>query len=734
MISLFKRAAMLAAVILVVSGCQSPHPEGRVDLRLRARIDSYNKQSFMNRYQDPQLSIRCAYDALHLMRDYLPSYHDGALRAYNNLSFGYYMLAQHDSSASYIDSVTLMATMPTGLPPAKTIRKNVEVERVISQLMQIRLLQRSCRIADSYQLLYDINRSNVLHHNPENYLYSYAQMEYYITSLTLNYHYRNRAVASSSGTALSSDTKQTMADLLTEAESARSRLKCDYAEEMSLNYALAHSYYRLAAASNSDPIFLGKAYDYLADNAKILSIPGQYSVYHLANVFQLQAFIAADTNILYETYSTHRHCRDKVADLHALTDRIYPTEPVYATPEYGLAMFLVSTQLFFQTSDPYQHLGAIVAAAEYCLHEGEYQQAYDYYTMALEDTSWHDGMAPKFESMLYDGLIRMGYSDNPEDNTRWYAREMELLNLIGQNESADLMLQDRLFKSEAQNHYYILAIVVSTLFLIILATLVVLLRHRSKVLRTEKQALQEAKRQDIERIANVETCLSVMRHDINPFLSYLTNKSLSPEMRQEIIDQLLRTFSNIKNWTNLSIPSGLQFQPSVFPLNEVFESVAASCVRLVHDVELIFYPTTLKLYGDRQLVEIMLRNLVNNALQHTHYGKVTVYAEVYPQDSRFVHIEVDDTGTGMDEETLENLFRADKKVKTPDDPSADHGTGFGLILCKYIIKRHDDNTLRGCRIWAESEPEKGSTFHCLLAGDSNEGWTPEPWRKSKQSS
>ena len=317
MINLFKRTSLLAAVIFVVSGCQSPHPEGRVDLRLQARIDSYNKQSFMNRYQDPQLSLRCAYDALHLMRDSLPSYLDGALRAYNNLSFGYYMLAQHDSSASYIDSVTQMATMPAGLPPAKTIRKNVEVERVISQLMQIRLLQRSCRIADSYQLLYDINRSNILHHNPENYLYSFAQMEYYITSLTLNYHYRNRAVASSSGTALSSDTKQTMADILTEAESARSRLKCDYAEEMSLNYALAHSYYRLAAASDSDPLLLGKAYDYLADNARILSIPGQYCVYHLANVFQLQAFIAADTNIFYDTYSNHRHCRDKVADLHA---------------------------------------------------------------------------------------------------------------------------------------------------------------------------------------------------------------------------------------------------------------------------------------------------------------------------------------------------------------------------------------------------------------------------------
>ena len=124
----------------------------------------------------------------------------------------------------------------------------------------------------------------------------------------------------------------------------------------------------------------------------------------------------------------------------------------------------------------------------------------------------------------------------------------------------------------------------------------------------------------------------------------------------------------------------------------------------------------------------MLRNLVNNALQHTPNGEVTIYAEVYPEDPRFVHIEVDDTGTGMDEETLENLFRADKKVQTVSDPTADHGTGFGLILCKYIIKRHDDNTLRGCRIWAESEMGKGSSFHCLLAGEDNEGWTPEPWR------
>ena len=705
---------MMAIAMALATGCSNRQSGGKVDLRLRARIDRLNKEAFMDRFDNPHRSLYYSYSAVRLVQDSLPSYDDGLMRAYNNLAFGYYMVAEHDSAAAYTDSVTAVGSR-SPVRWHSSLRRNVEVERVIAQLMQVRLLQRSCHIADSYQLLYDINQSKVLKHQPDNYLYSYAQMEYFITSLTLNYHYRNSAVASSSGTTLSADTKAVMRDLLADVEQARHGLRCDYAEEMSLNYALAHSYYRLAAASGSDARLLGRAYDYLYANAKMLAIPGQYCIYHLANVFQLQAFIAADTNITRDTYISNPLCSTKLQRLMQATQAVYRTDTTLADPDYGMNMFDVSTDLFFQTVDPYQHLGAVVAAAEYCLHIGELDEAYNYYTMALTDTSWHDDMAPKFESMLYDGLIRMGYSQSAEDNARWYAREMELLSLINRNESADLKLQDRLFQSESRNRYYTVAICVGALFLIALATLVVLLRRRSKVLRAEKQALQLAKRQDVERIANVETCLSVMRHDINPFLSYLTAKNLSPEMRQEVLDQLLRTFANIKNWTNLSIPAGLQFQLSDFPLSEVFDSVAASCVRLQPEVELLFHPTPLRLQGDRQLTEILLRNLVNNALQHTAKGEVTVSAEPYKTDNRFVHITVSDTGTGMDGETLENLFRTDKKPSVNVDTGAPHGTGFGLILCKYIIKRHDDNTLRGCRIWAESEMGKGSTFHCLMA-------------------
>ncbi len=687
----------------------------QVDLALRAHIDSHNKAAFLNRYDDPSQSITEARRSLALLRDSLPDYHDGLLRAYNNLAFGYYMLAQHDSAQSYIDSVLTLTEHP--LP--KTVSRNAEVEQLIAQLMRIRLLQRSCRIAESYQLLYDIDQSQVLKLDPNNYLYSYAQMEYFITSLTLNYHYRNSALASSSSTLLTPGTKQAMQELLEKVEETRPHLKCDYAEDMALNYAMAHCYYRLASASGGDPAILAKCYDNLANTLRILAKPDQYSIYHLANVFQLQAFVVADTDIAPQAY--YDHCSDQLRLLDSLAQPLYPADSLYLEDDYGLDMFRISTDLFFRTTDPYQHLGAVVAAAEYCLRIQDYDEAYRYYTMILQDSSWQDGIAPKFESMLYDGLIRMGYSDDAEENAYWYAREIDLQTFIRENESADALLQIRLTRAETRVRFYAVAITIAIPFLIILSVLVVLLVNRSRRLRQEKTALQEAKRKDVERIANVETCLSVMRHDVNPFLSYLQNKKLSPEMRQEVLDQLLRTFANIKNWTNLSIPSGLQFQPSTFALNDVFDSVADCCVRVEHyDVDVIFYPTTLQIMGDRQLTEILLRNLVNNALQHTEEGKVTIYAEVYDKDPRFVHLEVDDTGEGMDEETLENLFRADKKVKTTADPDASHGTGFGLILCKYIIKRHDDNTLRGCRIWAESQPGVGSTFHCLMAGSGNE--------------
>ena len=321
-------------------------------------------------------------------------------------------------------------------------------------------------------------------------------------------------------------------------------------------------------------------------------------------------------------------------------------------------------------------------------------------------------IAPKFDALLFEGLIRTGCQHNDEELRGWFDEELATLNYIQQNEKADFLLQHSLERSHNKARSLSVVAAVATVVALLLLGLLLLLRRRTLALRREKELMQQAKRTDVERIANIETCLSVMRHDITPFISYLHSPNLPAELRVEVMDQLLRTFENIKNWTNLSIPNGLQFTGSTFSLQEVLDEVERELGALVpQGVVLRMEPTPLRVNADRLLLQILLRNLVNNALQHTSVGSVEVRAE---RQDNFVCLSVVDTGCGMTAEELEQLFRSDKPLRETS-PRASHGSGFGLILCRYIIKKHDDNTLRGCRIWAESEVGKGSTFRCLIA-------------------
>lgn len=664
----FRYKILFIIALLVLAGCGKRGES--FDPLLRARVDGLNKKAFMKRYQDPALALSYGYASLSLIGDSLPGYDDGRLRAWNSMAFNYFILGDRDSAYAYVDSVSLY----------RGDAVNRDVEQLIASLLRARLEQINCLIANSYQILYDIDRSKVLDRREDNFLYDYALMEYYITSLALNYHFRNGAV-------------DNLNELLEEIEEERGNLRCDYSEDMALNYALAHAYYRLSAADNGNEELLRKSLGYLDDNLAILKRPGAYCEYHLANVYQLQAFITAEPKI---APGGDLACYDSVA--------------------FGLDRFAVSTALFFRTPDPYQHLGAVVSAADYCMLVGDTALAWDYYTMAIEDSTWTDGFAPKFEAMFYRGLMASGYSDDKSLNQGWLSKELDILEYIKQNERADFLLQNQLAKARGINKVYVISIIGILFLLLLISALAFQLRRLTKHLRAETVRLQQAKQKDVERIANVETCLSVLRHDITPFVSYLQNKNLPEELKEEVLGQLVRTFQNIKSWTSLSIPSGLQFRESEVSLQEVFDSVSESVPNFRGDgLRVVFVPNSCRVRGDRQLLEIMLRNLVKNAVQYTEEGCVTVEAALDKDDVRFVHITVADTGRGMSAEDVENVFRADKKIKHPEAGAEGYGSGFGLILCRYIVKKHDDNTLRGCRIWVESELGKGSTFHIVLA-------------------
>lgn len=634
---------VLLCAVLLLFGCDG---EVRMDPLKRSCADGLNREAFLCRYREPRRCIELSDSALRYIQDSLPGYADGLLRARNNMAFAYFLTTDYDNAQAMLDFVDKIAGLRS---PGM---KNGDIERVIADLLQARLLQRSCRIADSYRLLYDIGRSGILEQNRDNILYSYAQTEYYITLLTLNFHYRDGKEAD-------------IRSLLAEIEDLRPQLKVDYAQDMALNYALAYGWQSAGESLT--------ALEYCDLNYAILDRT-EADLYHLANTLQMEA-----------------------SALKSL--------PGEVPPDTVLALYDEARRTFFEYGDPYQMLGGVISTARYALLVSDTALAHSILRewISMRGT-WKPFAAPKMEVGYFDVILRSRVARTPDEARRWYEHYVELQDYIKQNEQEDFALQQTLATAQRRSRWMTRTTMVVSVLLLALLVLTILLWFSHKRLRREKRQLEEAKRRDVERIANVETCLSVMRHDISPFIGYLRNPNLSPDLRAEVLEQLLRTFDNIKNWTSLSIPSGLAFSASEFPMQEVFDDVSRQVITPAEGVALRFEPTDLILWGDRLLTVILLRNLLNNALQHTASGSVTLSATA--EGNGMVHLTVADTGSGMSAEQLENLFSASR-------PDGDHG--FGLILCRYIVKKHDDHTRRGCKIWAESTPGQGTRMHLLLA-------------------
>ena len=109
-------------------------------------------------------------------------------------------------------------------------------------------------------------------------------------------------------------------------------------------------------------------------------------------------------------------------------------------------------------------------------------------------------------------------------------------------------------------------------------------------------------------------------------------------------------------------------------------------------------------YIDPEKIGEVIDNLLDNALKFTpEGGKVSISASMKDgkasSDTKkgFIEISISDTGPGIPEENMKNIFEKFKKLHRK-------GTGLGLHIARQIVKAH------GGDIWVESERQKGSTF------------------------
>jgi CheY-like chemotaxis protein len=113
-----------------------------------------------------------------------------------------------------------------------------------------------------------------------------------------------------------------------------------------------------------------------------------------------------------------------------------------------------------------------------------------------------------------------------------------------------------------------------------------------------------------------------------------------------------------------------------------------------------------RLVGDWMRLQQVLINLVGNALKFTEEGRVIVTVDMEERigDEARLHITVADTGIGVPADRQGAIFEA--FTQADGSTARSHGgTGLGLTISRRFVE------MMGGRLWLESLPQKGSTFH-----------------------
>ncbi len=111
-------------------------------------------------------------------------------------------------------------------------------------------------------------------------------------------------------------------------------------------------------------------------------------------------------------------------------------------------------------------------------------------------------------------------------------------------------------------------------------------------------------------------------------------------------------------------------------------------------------PHDISFVADKNMIETILRNLINNAIKFSNAGGHIHVSVVYENDN--VRFSVKDEGIGMSKDKLERLWVT--AFESEPGTAGERGSGVGVNLCRTYVLSHQGS------IWAESEVGKGSVF------------------------
>jgi len=253
-------------------------------------------------------------------------------------------------------------------------------------------------------------------------------------------------------------------------------------------------------------------------------------------------------------------------------------------------------------------------------------------------------------------------------------------------------------------------------FLVIISVLIY--RSRNSIKSINKKLKQSGK-ELIELNKDKDKFFSIISHDLKNPLGIIMSTSelleneynnLDDEEKLELISILRDSSENINillesllNWARIKMG---RMEMNYEEIN-LFKLVEDNINLYKHysDKKGIILknniPKELIVLSDFNMINLIIRNLLTNAIKFTNKGGIIDITSKSEEDKHYIIIT--DTGIGMSKDDINKLFRLDVHHSSVGT-NKEGGTGLGLILCKELVEKHSG------KIWVESEPKKGSKF------------------------
>ncbi len=191
----------------------------------------------------------------------------------------------------------------------------------------------------------------------------------------------------------------------------------------------------------------------------------------------------------------------------------------------------------------------------------------------------------------------------------------------------------------------------------------------------------------------------------------LTNESAEAliDHSYNLANNTYKLLENLLIWSKSQL-GGVKINQQIIPLfpliDETIKLLKVGAenknITLLNKIE---KPTLI--FADKDTILTVIRNLFSNAIKFTPKGgKVICKAtkcKKNSEDEGFLSISIEDTGVGISEDKIENLFTFGREFTTFGTDN-EKGSGLGLILCKDLVELNDG------KIWVVSKKDVGSTF------------------------